>query len=71
MHPIFFTFGAKKVFNHLNQTFIKVQILLHLDLKCHIQSKTNTSGYVLSSVLCQLSSDLIVPKKSNLSKSNF
>ena len=47
----FLTPGAKKVFNHLRQAFVKAPIFLHFDSKYHIQIKTNASGYAIGRVL--------------------
>ncbi len=34
--------------------FVKSPILNHFNLKCHIQIKTDTSGYTISKILSQL-----------------
>ena len=49
--PIFITTNVKKTFNYLKQAFIKVLILLYLNLKSHFQIKTNASCYVIGEVL--------------------
>ena len=46
----FLTFGTKMVFTKLRQAFVKTPILHYFDLKCHIQIKTDASGYAISGV---------------------
>ena len=46
--PNFLTLDAKKVFNHLQLTFIKASIFQHFDLESHIWIKINISGYAIS-----------------------
>ncbi len=48
---------AKQIFIKLRQVFIKALILNYLDLECHIQIETDTSSYVISKILNQLTSD--------------
>ena len=52
--PNFLIPDAKKAFNHLKLAFIKALILQNLNLKSHIQIKTDTSSYAISRVLSQL-----------------
>ena len=53
----FLTFGAKKAFTKLRQAFIKAPILHHFDPKRHIRVETDVSGYAISGILSQLTSD--------------
>ena len=46
----FFTPGAKLAFTELRQAFVKVLILHHFDLECHIWVKTDTSSYAIGKV---------------------
>ena len=55
--PKFLTFGAKKAFNCLKETFTKALIFRHFDLECYIWIKTNTLGYAIEKVLSQLISN--------------
>lgn len=55
--PKFPSFSTRKTFNLLQQAFIKALILQYLDLECHIQIKTNASGYTIGGVLSQLTFD--------------
>lgn len=48
---------AKLVFTKLKQAFVKAHIFHYFDWKCHIQIKTNKSGYAIVRVLSQLTSD--------------
>ena len=43
--------NAKQAFIQLKQAFIQAPILRHFDLKCHIQIKTDVSGYAIGRVL--------------------
>ena len=52
--PNFLTLNAKKAFNHLQLAFIKAPILLIIDLKSHIQIKTDLSDYAIGRVSSQL-----------------
>ena len=53
----FFTPRAKLAFTELRQVFVKAPILHHFDPKRHIRIKTDASGYAISGVLNQLTSD--------------
>ena len=53
----FFIPGAKLAFTELRQAFLKAPILHHSDPERHIQIEMNASGYVISRVLSQLTSD--------------
>ena len=57
MESGFFTSGTRKAFTKLRQAFIKALILHRFDPKRHIRVKTDTSGYAISGVLSQLTSD--------------
>ena len=50
----FLTFKAKKTFIYLQNTFTKVLIFYHFDLKYHICIKINTSKYVIDKFLSQI-----------------
>ena len=50
----FLTFRAKKAFSYIQKAFIKALIFRDFDLKCHIQIKTDTSGYAIVGVLSQM-----------------
>ena len=50
----FLTPNAKKIFNHLRQTFIKAPILRYFDLKSYIWIKINISSYPISRILSLL-----------------
>ena len=68
--PTFPTLGAREAFNQLRQAFSKAPILRHFDPECHIRIETNVSGYVISGVLSQLTSDPVTSgSKLNLAKS--
>ena len=70
--PIFLTPSARKTFNRLRQAFIKAPILQHFDLECYIQIKTNASGYTISEVVSQLSTNwLDLNRFKILTKSDF
>ena len=45
---------AKRIFTQLTQVFIKAPILQYFDSKCHIQIKTDASGYAIDNLLSQL-----------------
>ena len=53
----FLTPGAKLVFTKLRQAFVKASILHHFDPEYHIRTETDVSGYAISGVLSQLTSD--------------
>ena len=53
----FIIFEAKLVFTKLGQTFVKVLILHHFNPERYIRIETNASGYAISEVLSQLTSD--------------
>ena len=53
----FVTPGAKLAFTKLRQTFLKAPIFHHFDPECHIQIKTDVSGYAIGAVLSQLTLD--------------
>ena len=53
----FFTLGAKLAFTKLRQVFVKAPILYQFDPECHIQIKTDASGYTIGGVLSQLTWD--------------
>ena len=55
--PTFLTSDTREAFNQLKQAFTKAPILQHFDPECHIQIKTNVSGYTIEGVLSQLTSD--------------
>ena len=54
VEPKFLISKAKKAFNRLRQAFTKASILQHFDPECHIQIKTDASGYTIGGVLSQL-----------------
>ena len=70
-NSIFLIFYAKKFFNYLKQTFIKVSILSQFDFKSYIQIKTNVLDYIIGKLLSQLNTNWIVSDKSNLVKFDF
>ena len=49
--------GAKLAFTELRQAFFKALILHHFNPECHIQIKTDVSGYAIGEVLSQLISE--------------
>ena len=49
--------GARLAFTKLRQTFVKAPILHYFELEYYIWIKTDISGYAISGVLSQLSSD--------------
>ena len=53
----FFTPGAKLKFPELRQIFVKIPILYHFDLECHIWIKTDVLSYAIGKVLSQLALD--------------
>ena len=53
----FHTSGARKTFTKLRQAFVKAPILHHFDPERYIRVETDASGYVISEVLSQLTSD--------------
>ena len=69
--PMFLTSDARKDFNHLKQAFIKTPILRHFDPECHIQIKTDASGYAIGEVLSQLSTHWVTPNEPNSSAKNL
>ena len=48
---------AKKAFTHLQKTFIKAQILHHIDLKHHIHIEIDALRYGIGRVLSQMTLD--------------
>lgn len=50
----FLTFEAKEAFIYLREAFTKTLILRHFDSKCYIYLKTNTSGYTIGGIFCQM-----------------
>ena len=52
-----FSHPEQKAFIGLRQVFIKAPILYHFDPKSHIRVETDVSGYVISGVFSQLTSD--------------
>ncbi len=48
---------AKKAFTELRQAFVKALILNHFDPEHHIQNETDASGYTISGIPSQLTSD--------------
>ena len=55
--PGFLTFNARQVFSQLKQVFIKASILRHFDTKHHIRIDSDASGYAISGVLSQMTSE--------------
>lgn len=53
----FLTSKVKIDFTRLRHVFTKASLLRHFDLECHLQIKTNMSGYVIGGVLTQLTLD--------------
>ena len=53
----FLTLGAKLAFTKLGQVFLKAPILHHFNPERHIGIETDISGYVISRVFNQLTSD--------------
>ena len=53
----YLTLNAKQAFTQLRQAFTKAPIIRHFDPECHIQIKTNASGYAFGRVLNQLTLD--------------
>ena len=53
----FLTPKAKLAFIKLRQAFLKAMILHHFNPKRHIRIETDVSGYAMSGVLSQLTSD--------------
>ena len=72
VESIFLTPNVKKIFNHLRQMFIKVQIVQNFDSKSYIKIEINASSYVIGRAISELN-----PKSnaqlnnSNLNKPNF
>ena len=56
----YLTSKARLMFSKLRKMFTKAPILQHFDLECHIQIKTNASGYAISRVLNQLTFNNLV-----------
>ena len=48
---------AKMTFIKLRQAFVKAPIFHHFDTECHIRVETDVSGYAISRILCQVTSD--------------
>lgn len=69
--PKFFTFKARKAFNHLKQAFTKATIFQHFNLERHIRCETNASDYVIGGVQNQLTSNQLILLDSNFSKSDI
>ena len=55
--PKFLTPDARTALNCLWLAFIKVTILWHFDLECHIWIETDVLGYAINRVLSQLTSE--------------
>ena len=55
--PKFLTPDARTAFNRLRLAFTEAPILQHFDSECHIWIETNASGYAISGVLSQLTSE--------------
>ena len=53
----FFTLRTRLAFIKLRQAFVKAPIFHHFNLEHHIRIETDTSGYAISIVLSQLTSD--------------
>ncbi len=53
----FLTSEAKKAFTELRQAFVEAPILNHFDPERHIRIETDVSGYAISGILSQLTSD--------------
>ena len=53
----FLTPGAKLAFTKLRQAFLKAPILHHFDPERHIRIETDISGYAISGVVSQLTSN--------------
>ena len=58
--PKFLTSDTKEAFNYLRQTFTKALILQQFDPECHMQIKTNASGYAIGRVLSQLTLNKVI-----------
>ena len=69
--------GAKKAFIHLQKAFTKASIFKYFDLKRHIWTEINASGYAIGEVFSQMilnqsfSDHLICKNHSNFSKSEI
>ena len=55
--PSFLTPDARQAFTQLRQAFTKAPILQHFDSEHYIQIKTDASGYVISGVLSQMTTE--------------
>ena len=55
--PSFLTPDARRAFTQLRQAFTEALILRHFDPERHIRIKTDVSGYVIGSVLSQMTSE--------------
>ncbi len=55
----FLTSGAKETFIHLWKTFTKAQIVRHFDPERHIRIKADASGYAISGILSQMTSNYL------------
>ena len=53
----FLILKAKKVFTHLQKVFNKTPILQHFDLECYIYMEIDASGYAISRILNQMTSE--------------
>lgn len=55
----FFTSNASVVFSYLQKTFTKALILHYFHSECHIQIETDASGFAISGVFHQLTSEYV------------
>ena len=56
-NPAFLTANARQTFTQLREAFTKTPILSHFDPERYIRVKTDVSGYAISGVLSQLTSN--------------
>lgn len=49
--------GARKAFIELQKAFIRTLIFRHFNLKCYICIGTNTSRYIIGTILSQITSE--------------
>lgn len=68
---IFLTPDTREAFNLLKQIFIKASTLQYFGLECYISIKTNASGYTISRMFSELSTNWVASDKANLSKSKI
>ncbi len=54
---LFLTADARRAFTKLRQVFVEAPILNHFELGRHIQIETDVSGYAISGIFSQLTSD--------------